>query len=130
MKLLKNILHYFLALVLLAATTGVTLNKHYCMGRLKSISVLQEAKSCLADHGRVCPKNCCEFEQEEYKVEDLNKVNHNYDFNPDVHLISSAEFAIILDTLFTPDTSTPDYLNYKPPLIEQNIPVQVQSFLL
>ncbi|MEM6522329.1 MAG: hypothetical protein AAF693_01000 [Bacteroidota bacterium] len=130
MRSLKNIGHYFLALMLLMATTGVTINKHYCMGRLKSVSVFHEAKSCLADHGRVCPKNCCEYEQEECKVEDLNKVNHNYNFSQDVHLISTAEFVVILDGLYAPNSDKPDYLNYKPPLIERNIPVQVQSFLL
>ncbi len=130
MKLLKNILHYALTLMLLIATTGVTLNKHYCMGRLKSVAVFHKAESCKTKFGWECPKHCCDDQQEEYKVEDLSKVNHNYDFSPELQLISVIDYAVILDELYSEDTDKPQYLNYKPPLIDQNIPVQVQSFLL
>ena len=130
MKILKNILHYVLALMLLLATTGVTLNKHYCMGRLKSVSVFHEAESCMTKFGRECPKHCCDDQQEEYKVEDLSKVNHNYDFSPELQLIALVEYTLILEELYSEDTDKPQYLNYKPPLIDQDIPVQVQSLLL
>lgn len=100
------------------------------MGRLKSVSVFHEAESCKTKFGRECPKHCCDDQQEEYKVEDLSKVNHNYDFSPDLQLISAIHYAVILDELYLKDTYKPRYLNFKPPLIEQDIPVLVQSFLL
>ncbi len=100
------------------------------MGRLKSVSVFHEAESCMSKFGRECPKNCCDNEQEEYKVEELNKANHNYDFSPELYLVSMVGHSLIHELLVKEVDQYPKYLNYKPPLIELDIPVQVQSFLL
>jgi hypothetical protein len=52
-------------MLLLVATTGITVSKHYCMGLLKEISLQKERHfCCLVDE----PSGCCDFETEQLAV--------------------------------------------------------------
>ena len=46
MKHLKAIVSVLLASLLLVASTGVVLQKHYCGGKLKEVSLYSKVKSC------------------------------------------------------------------------------------
>lgn len=59
----RTIAHTVLALFLLVATTGITINMHYCGGNLVSTSINTEAKSCCDDYG------CCENKNLHYELE-------------------------------------------------------------
>ena len=41
-----KILHVSLAVLLVISTMGVTVEKHYCMGKLKSMAIFQQADNC------------------------------------------------------------------------------------
>lgn len=131
LKMIKKSFHIVLALLLLAATTGVTMHKHYCMGRLKSVVVFEKADSCMLSKGlkgKECPKACCEHEEQKFKVDNLNKASFEYQFAPKVHLSVLTYLLVNFDLLaFAPSFK---YQNYKPPLLAQDVPVLVQSFLL
>ena len=130
MKFLAKILNVFLALLLLLSTSGVTLHKHYCMGRLKNIAVFQEAKSCITKMGMERAMDCCEDVEEELKVTDLNKVSFAFSLTPQLHLLAAFTYVFIDWDLFSNVSLHFPYVNYKPPLIDPDITVLVQSFLL
>ena len=125
MRHANQILHSFLALVLLLATTGVTLNKHYCMGRLKSVAINEVAKQC--GEGEKMP--CCEDIAEELKVEEVSTTSFDFDASQDLYELaiinfvlkdSDADFA----SIFIPEIHT------DPPPPDRDITVLVQKFLI
>lgn len=68
--MLKRISHIVLSLVLLVATTGVAISKHYCSGNLVSVSIFAEADACCDDG------NCCQTEASFIQVkEDFSTVS-------------------------------------------------------
>jgi len=56
---MKNISNILVSFILLVATTGIVVNKHYSAGKLFSVSLYAEAESCCAD-GDLC--GCCDVE--------------------------------------------------------------------
>ena len=128
MNLFKKIANIFLAGLLLLATSGVTLSKHYCMGRLKSIAVFEQAKACF-DQEEKESMPCCEDVSEELRVENLTKTSVDFD--------CSTQLVATLITLPTFDHLFVSYIqeeftqnNYSPPLPSRDIPVLMQSFLI
>jgi len=133
--MIRKIASVFLSVVILLATGGLVINKHYCGGKLRStqLYIVMDHKRCcgvadLPAGKQECPEGCCHDKVEFYQLdEDFNLpatvVNHN------VVIVFIKCF--ILDELFgSLDSHTAKYLNYKPPLIELDIPVLVQSFLI
>lgn len=133
MQVFRKIANTFLALLLVISTSGVTINKHYCLGFLKDISIFHEASSCMAEMNMQeedCPMECCEETSEQLLVDDFKQVVFETNLTPQLKLLVMIS-NIIGDLQF--DASNPlktPYLNYSPPLIGQDIPVLVQSFLL
>ena len=62
--IVKKVLHIVLSMLLLLATTGVSISKHYCMGRLMEVKLSQDkpAFCCLSDESDEA--GCCEGESE------------------------------------------------------------------
>ena len=54
--------HIVLALFLMIATTGLTFSMHYCGGKLVSMSINKEAKSCCDGTGGCCENKTLQFE--------------------------------------------------------------------
>ena len=122
-----------MALLLVVATMGVTMHKHYCMGRVQDVAYFQESKSCadlLGMDEEVCPPNCCKDTHEEFKVDDLSATAFSFDLDTDFHLLHAFTYLLLDFNVLTAPTHQVAYQNYRPPLIEQDIPVLVQSFLL
>lgn len=133
MQLFKKIANICLALVLMVATAGITLNKHYCLGQLKSVSVFQEAESCMSKMEMdedSCPMECCDDTSEEYKLEEFKQVSFEHKFfTPELRLIAIITYYFANADVVT-NSPNLSYSQYLPPLIDQDIPVMVQSFLL
>ncbi len=55
---------FFISLLLIISTTGITIDKHYHLDQLHSISLFGEAQSCCNG-----PCECCHNEKETIKVE-------------------------------------------------------------
>ena len=62
--MLKKISHIVLSLLLLSATTGLAVSKHYCGESLISIDFFDEAETCCDDG------NCCHNESAFYQVDE------------------------------------------------------------
>ena len=128
MQLVKNTITIFLAMLLLVATTGVTLSKHYCMGRLKSIAVFEQAGTCY--EGETTQMPCCEDVIQELKVKELAKTTFDFKFTPDLHTCTLATCLVLLHQATPSDVAGTVYVHYTPPLPDRDIPVLVQSFLI
>ncbi len=130
---IKNILTVIMAGLLLTASLGITLHKHYCMGRLKHIAVFEKAESCMGMMGKEsedCPMNCCKDTAELFKVDDLKKVSQSFNLTPDLKLLATTMFLLVdLDLMKHSDQVTAN-IHYKPPLPDRDIPVLIQSFLI
>jgi hypothetical protein len=132
-----------MAMVILVATTGFTMNAHFCAGELQHIAFLGQAESCEMHTKQLPP---CQHEQESHSqiekkscCEDMSVISDQQDslagsivpkiFKPDfkfIAVVSSFFLAAIAE--YTPHFSK--YHQYSPPLIERDIPVLVQSFLI
>ena len=100
------------------------------MGDVRNVALMHKAESCMGESGMDMPEGCCTDTVEEFKIEELNKANFGLDLTPElfvVAVISSYLYEINLEA--TPSVQTA-FLNYKPPLIERDIPIDVQSFLI
>ena len=135
MVYIRKIASVILCAVILLATAGFTVNRHYCGGKLKSTQLysVMDPKTCcgvadLPEDKQECPEGCCHDKVEFYQFdEDFNLPATVV--NPNVVIVFINYF--LLDELFgSLDPHTTKYLNYKPPLIELDIPVLVQSFLI
>jgi hypothetical protein len=138
MKFIRPITSVFLASLVLIASIGVTVNLHLCAGRIQSIALFVKAQSCMdvqeSCHGTGyhSKKNgCCEEESIVVNVKDTTaEVKVATSITPSFNLI-----AVILPVLYSiidtgSTVATPRYAHYKPPLIQRDITVFVQSFLI
>lgn len=129
MILFRKIANVSLALLLLVATTGVTLNKHYCMGRLKSIAVFEAAHSC-SENGAEDPMPCCKDVSEQMKVNEITKVSFDFKSAPDLYPVAVICFFVLSQDLLSVKNEKPQHRFYSPPLPDQNLQVLNQNFLI
>lgn len=129
MKLIHQIANVLLALLLLVSTTGVTLHKHYCMGEVKDIAINHHAQSCTGNMDMEMEMGCCEDTIDLYKADDFQKANSVFEL--DILKVPAVLSYILIDLdLLSVSNHFAKYLNYKPPLIDLDIPILVQSFLI
>lgn len=81
MQSFKSFINIFLSVAMLVATNGFTLHKHYCMGRLKAVSINQSASPC-AEKGLPAEMPCCEDMAETLKVEEITEVSFDFEASP------------------------------------------------
>jgi hypothetical protein len=138
MKALRSILSFSLALLVLISSSSFTVNMHLCGGRVQSVSVIEKATPCAMEQlAKTLPchkvmnkkKNCCSedhitFEGKHFKSQELTSLHLLQSFwVVELPLISSLNVPIA--------SATESHLSqYSPPLIDRDITVQVQSFLI
>jgi len=71
MRFAKSILSSLLIGSLIVATMGVTFSKHYCMGRLKDVSIFSQTSSCQPVGEENCAPDCCKDIKEKWQLIDL-----------------------------------------------------------
>lgn len=125
MSFFRRIANTFLAVLLLVATTGVTLNKHYCLGRLQSVAVFVNANPC--DTGMEDPMPCCEDTSEELKVDEMTKSSFDFKSTTDLYLIAAITYVLLEDT-YSSSYKQVKYYNYDPPIPDQDRQVLHQVF--
>ena len=132
MRVLSTILNIALSLLLLVSTMGVTVHKHHCMGKVRGVAVFKKAKSCLGERnkGRSCPMHCCDDTVEEYKIDNVTKASLEIDLSAKLLPLFTIIASYPEIDFHSSSQLTARYLNYKPPPIDLDIPIQVQSFLL
>lgn len=145
MKLFHQIVAVCMAVLVLVSTTSFTLTAHFCGDELQDIAFFDAAESCEAHMAQIPPchgehdagpknhlkkKNCCEEQalinnsEEFLKDSIILKI-----FSPDSNFISFVA-SFLFSSLWPQIDHFVPYSNYAPPLIERDISVLVQSFLL
>jgi len=127
---------------MLTTNVGITFATHYCGGKAvkTSISLGHDDLDCgMADMDTPCEdppdspvvknKNCCENQYTQISIED--------DYNNPAVVKTAADFQFVAAfvisyiNLYSFDASTEaEYQNYSPPLLDLDIPVLIQSFLI
>ncbi|PKV75187.1 HYC_CC_PP family protein [Pontibacter ramchanderi] len=139
MSLIRTILTLTLALLVVFSSVGMTITRHLCAGELMATSFFTHSAACemekqresLPDcHKPAAEDDCCQDQTVVLEVEDEQQVSPTFKLSvPDMTFI--AAFATVWSVLFEryepAHTFVPDY---GPPLLSQDIPVLVQSFLL
>lgn len=139
-----------LALLMFTTSVGFAVDMHYCQGQLKSVSFFGKAKSCheMADaasrknctlHKKMKEQNkgcsidkngCCENETQ-YFHSDQDQKTQGFDITLSKQLQQFVVAYTFVFIVHTPaNTNNLTFSFYKPPLIERDIPVLIQSFLL
>ena len=139
LKASKTILSGLLAVFVLMSSISHSINFHICGGKIQSMAIFGQAKTC-EEHASIChhdenkaaleQKECCEnatilLDSDKNVSKVTQKVaveDFQFVFLPVRDLILQANPQIS----FAPAT----FLNYKPPLIERDITVLVQTFLI
>ncbi|MEQ8304857.1 MAG: hypothetical protein RIB47_15790 [Cyclobacteriaceae bacterium] len=134
MKALNTIFSAVLALVVLLSSFSLTIDKHLCMGRVQSVAILHEAAPCpmemMAESGMGAMDGCCQdtqtkIEGNEYHYKAVKEIGIEY------QSLWVATLPQIIETLDLTTASTFEgHTLYKPPLIERDVPVLIQSFLI
>ncbi len=99
------------------------------MGRLKSVSVFQEAHTCMGTDFKD-PVPCCEDVSDELKITELTKVSFEFDSTPELHQLAVITWILLDQKANSHQKDKPQFSNYLPPPPDRDIPVQIQSFLI
>lgn len=140
MAILKTILTLSLALLVVFSSLGMTITRHLCAGKVKSLVVFSHSAACEMEqqkeklppcHESPSNNDCCQDQTIVLEIEDQKSVNSPvFKFSvPDITFI--AAFAAVWTSFF--NLYSPAYIHvpdYSPPVLAQDIPVLVQSFLL
>ena len=135
-----------MALLIVISTSGVAISKHVCNGEVKDIAVFHRAESC--DHIRKstsmqCPihqgmilqvtedhHDCCSDTMELVK-DDHPQIDAKPFEMPDLlWVILGVILFPEINLTFTDTSGLDNYFLHLPPLINQEIPILLQSFLL
>ena len=148
---LHRITSLLMAFLMLVSSTGFSIDLHYCQGNLKSFSFLGTAKSChdiaqskhcskmkkschapktaLETDGE-CQKDCCSNKKIEVSPDDENQKIQIENFSlKQIKFVTAFVKAFVLPQTDLSQIIVP-HLKYKPPLLNRDIPILVQSFLL
>lgn len=123
-----------------------SIDLHYCGDQLRGFSLFEKAKNC--EHGEMafrkspkCPmharmksmqkKGCCHNKAVVIKGQEHNSTVNGADIVLAPHFQFLTAYAISYLRLYTrAEAAKDDYRNYKPPLIQVDIPVFIQTFLI
>ncbi|MDP4208474.1 MAG: hypothetical protein Q8928_06640 [Bacteroidota bacterium] len=124
--MLKKVYHIFIVCLLILATSGVTVYRHYCSGTLVSTSLVDHEKSCCgAAHCKSCHNEAKQF-----------KVIDNYNVSFFKTDFDGKSISIVLYSVETPEflseISTSSFIYpfscASPPLITENAAALLQTF--
>ena len=123
---IKKIANVFLAVTLLTATTGFTLNKHYCMGRLKSVAVNVHADHCYEGEKEQMP--CCEDVSEEFRLEEVMSSTFDFDSQPELYQLAIISWVLFDLSPTHVASEQPQFQRHSPPPPDTDYQVDHQVF--
>ncbi len=135
-----------MAILIFSSSVGVALDIHYCKDEIKSLGFFHSAKDCYQLAGFETPekhhdqktnseaffkqKDCCSNESVLFQLDTDFSLPTLFDFNfdQDFYVFHQPSFNSADEPV---DFYSPNnYKNYKPPLLEKDHIVLIQSFLL
>lgn len=140
-KIFRSISAVFLSLLVLISTSSFAMNMHLCMGEVENLAFFSPAEPCelsvddMACHNEIpepidhlVNTGCCDDREILIEGQDELEVTgaaSTYDLQ-----LAAILYAVVLRPWVPAAANTDSFVKYTPPLIERDIPVLVQSFLL
>lgn len=132
-----KIFHIILAISVLFSTTGILMGKHFCKKEMQAEKFLAKTKSCCQSSSTTCSsenggcdKDCCSNEYE-YFQSDQVKLAQSIDL-PSLNKPALVATLLLVFDIEIPsfDNNTRQFQAYRPPIVERDIPVLLQTFLI
>lgn len=123
-----------LAILVLIASASFTVNLHVCGGQVQSVALFEKAAPCPMEvqtppcHQSLAKSNCCADEQLAYDGQDF-QVQESIQ----LHAIQATwivELPLLYSLVSEQATAAQHDTEYKPPLLQHDIPVLIQSFFI
>jgi hypothetical protein len=137
MKAIRSILSILIASVILVSTTSFTISMHMCGGRIASIALLDKAAPCFMEQLPPCHQQlmkkmgCCEDHELKFEGKDLSsKVQEIVQLQHQQFSWSLDLPVIYREVLSSEPASRISFAYYSPPLLDQDITLFKQSFLI
>jgi len=139
---MKNIISIFLAMLILASNSGAIIATHYCMGEVADVNIgfKTHAHKCnMANMDTECeyeskhpgtqvnPVNCCDDDYIQMQLDEPFDAPLSSEISPQFLVAFTTTFNNLYN--FQPQPKV-GFVDYSPPLLEQNIPVLFQTFLI
>lgn len=137
-----------MALLIMVVTTGFSISQHFCQGELLDFTLFGDAEPCeMAMSGNDLPpchnqdsadqstgsftkKPCCENHDATVAGQDTPTLLKSIDsLIPSVKFLAAFAYTVFYNYLALRDKNTL-FTEYRPPLIQRDIPVFIQSFLI
>jgi len=135
LKTVNTILSVVLAFLVLVSSISFTIERHFCMGKVHSVAILHDAAPCamelFAQNEKSFPMDgCCQEDHliipgNDYAAKNVNALSLVYQ---GLWIAEFPRTIQINDFTHRVFHSLPSY--YKPPVLNGEIPIFVQSFLI
>lgn len=139
---MKKLFAILFSLLILLTNIGFTFSTHFCNGKAikTAISLGTSDISCgmnnmdqscenISPSAMIDEKNCCENTYIQLKIKDNYQTKEVFKSTTNFQFI--AVFIVAYLNFYSFNASTKvEYSNYSPPLLDLDIPVLIQSFLL
>jgi hypothetical protein len=135
MKKLSAIVSVTLSLFVLIASSSFTVNMHFCGDHIRSIALLDQAAPCPMEtkaplcHNQACADTCCDDSQVVFEGQDFNYQFHEFTAHWALGWVADIPFITTIAPTHRVSVIK-NHFAYKPPLLERDIPVLKQSFLI
>jgi len=139
MKFFKSIVSSLLALLVLVSSSSFMVNMHFCGGNVQSVSLIEEATPCPMEvqlppcHKKMAVKKsgCCEDKHVAFEGKDFNAQVQDFSMLAWQSMNWVAALPVIMEVIQVNEAiAFSNHTPYKPPIVERDIPVLVQSFLI
>lgn len=135
MKIIRSIVSLALAALVLVASSSFTVNMHLCGGSVQSVSLIEMATPCPMEvNTPPCHKafakrsSCCDDELFLYQGQDFK--NHEA---ANIQVVQQAwviDLPVLAQIVPVAAAKFSHHTLYKPPLLQHDITVLIQSFLI
>lgn len=126
---------------MLVGSVGVTVNRHFCMGELKSLTLFGEGEACemaLAAAAPVCPmhaapakKGCCDDEHEFVQWDDDRQLGELIPLPAPAWIVPAPPARLFSEpALHLRTAALRPFANYRPPPLVIDVPSRWQVFRL
>lgn len=143
MQSVRKVSALILSMLVMLSSMSFTLNVHLCMGQIDNIALFKEAKACEmatqvtpcakeqhkeGHNHQISKKGCCE--DHSIFIERQDEITKTASVAmPDVAFVAVL-YVVVAYLSAQSSVDTDSYKAYSPPLIERDIPVLIQSFLI
>lgn len=128
-----------IALLVLVSSSSFMVNMHFCGGDVQSVSLIEEAAPCPMEvqlppcHKKMAIKKsgCCEDKHVAFEGKDFNTQVQDFSLLTWQSINWVAAPPMIMEVIQVNESQVfSNHTLYKPPIVERDIPVLVQSFLI